>query len=243
KLKRYQIQKLIGLNGVGAVYRAQHDITGSPFAVKVLRPDLASRGREGLRSFFEEATKTIALNHPSIIKINEIDLTSDGWAFMAMDWIEGRTLEQELKEHGIFSLKRSATLLEWICDAVGYAHRKNIVHRNLKPSNIMLVAEKNGKEAVRILDFGIAKAVSTIFGAPLRIAGSSYYISPEQTFANARIDQSSDIYSLGVILFRMLTGQLPFDSNLDGQTRYMHRWLAPKPLRDYRPDISRSVED
>src|SRR5262249_8489332 len=141
-LKRYQIQELIGINGVGAVYRARHESTGSPVAIKVLQPDLARGGREGLSYFFEETAKTIVLKHPSIIKINEVGLTSNGWAFMAMDWIEGRTLEQELREHGIFSLKRSAMLLEWICEAVGYAHSKNIVHRNLNPNNIMLVTEK-----------------------------------------------------------------------------------------------------
>jgi serine/threonine protein kinase len=242
-LKRYQIQGLVGIGGMGAVYRAQHEITKAVVAVKVLRPDLWMGDQESLSYFFAEATKTVALNHPSIIKVNDADITEDGLAFMVMDLLDGRTLETELKENGVVSLERANALLELICDAVAYAHNKNVVHRDLKPGNIMLVTEENGEESLRILDFGIAKILSASSRTNTRIFGSSYYVSPEQTMAHGRIDRSTDIYSLGVTLYEMLTGRVPFEGETEAQVIDMHRSQAPRPLRELRPEIPQAVED
>jgi serine/threonine protein kinase len=242
-LKRYQIQGLVGIGGMGAVYRAQHEITKAVVAVKVLRPDLWMGDQESLSYFFAEATKTVALNHPSIIKVNDADITDDGLAFMVMDLLDGRTLETELKENGVVSLERANALLELICDAVAYAHNKNVVHRDLKPGNIMLVKEENGEESLRILDFGIAKILSASSRTNTRIFGSSYYVSPEQTMAHGRIDRSTDIYSLGVTLYEMLTGRVPFEGETEAQVIDMHRSQAPRPLRELRPEIPQAVED
>jgi serine/threonine protein kinase/formylglycine-generating enzyme required for sulfatase activity len=242
-LKRYQIQGLVGIGGMGAVYRAQHEITKAIVAVKVLRPDLWMGDQESLSYFFAEATKTVALNHPSIIKVNDADITDDGLAFMVMDLLDGRTLETELKENGVVSLERANALLELICDAVAYAHNKNVVHRDLKPGNIMLVKEESGEESLRILDFGIAKILSASNRTNTRIFGSSYYVSPEQTMAHGRIDRSTDIYSLGVTLYEMLTGRVPFEGETEAQVIDMHRSQAPRPLREHRPEIPQAVED
>src|SRR5262249_16251604 len=135
--------------------------------------------------------------------------------------------------------------LEQIAEAVAYAHRKRIIHRDLKPSNIMLVMEENGEESIRVLDFGIAKVLSTTIGigTNTRVAGTSYYISPEQTIAHSPIDQSADIYSLGVVLYQMLTGQVPFEADTEGQVMDMHRSIMPRPLREIRPDIPQAIED
>ena len=139
KLERYEIQELIGIGGMGAVYRAQHEITKAKVAIKVLRPDLTISNEEGVGFFFEEATKTVSLQHPMIVKVLSADYTPDGSAYMVMEWLDGRTLEQEMKEVGVFPLQRLIDLLEQIAEAVAYAHRKRIIHRDLKPSNIMLV--------------------------------------------------------------------------------------------------------
>jgi len=245
KLERYEIQELIGIGGMGAVYRAQHEITKAKVAIKILRPDLTISNEEGVGFFFEEATKTVSLNHPMIVKVLSADYTSDGSAYMVMEWLDGRTLDQEMKKHGAFSLQRVIVLLEQIADAVAYAHRKRIIHRDLKPSNIMLVREENGEESIRVLDFGIAKVLSTTIGigTNTRVAGTSYYISPEQTIAQSPIDQSADIYSLGVILYQLLTGQVPFEADTEGQVMDMHRSILPRPLRDIRPDIPQAIED
>jgi serine/threonine protein kinase/formylglycine-generating enzyme required for sulfatase activity len=245
KLERYEIQELIGIGGMGAVYRAQHEITKAKVAIKVLRPDLTISNEEGVGFFFEEATKTVSLQHPMIVKVLSADYTPDGSAYMVMEWLDGRTLEQEMKECGVFPLQRLIILLEQIAEAVSYAHRKRIIHRDLKPSNIMLVREESGEESIRVLDFGIAKVLSTTIGigTNTRVAGTSYYISPEQTIAQSPIDQSADIYSLGVILYQMLTGQVPFEADTEGQVMDMHRSILPRPLREIRPDIPRAIED
>jgi serine/threonine protein kinase/formylglycine-generating enzyme required for sulfatase activity len=245
KLERYEIQELIGIGGMGAVYRAQHEITKAKVAIKVLRPDLTISNEEGVGFFFEEATKTVSLQHPMIVKVLNADYTPDGSAYMVMEWLDGRTLEQEMKANGAFSLQQVVVLLEQIAEAVSYAHRKRIIHRDLKPSNIMLVREENGEESIRVLDFGIAKVLSTTIGigTNTRVAGTSYYISPEQTIAQSPIDQSADIYSLGVILYQMLTGHVPFEADTEGQVMDMHRSILPRPLREIRPDIPQAIED
>src|SRR5262245_9850804 len=245
KLERYEIQELIGIGGMGAVYRAQHEITKAKVAIKVLRPDLTISNEEGVGFFFEEATKTVSLQHPMIVKVINADYTPDGSAYMVMEWLDGRTLDQEIKERGAFSLHSVIVLLEQVAEAVAYAHKKRIIHRDLKPSNIMLVREENGEESIRVLDFGIAKVLSTTIGigTNTRVAGTSYYISPEQTIAQSPIDQSADIYSLGVILYQMLTGQVPFEADTEGQVMDMHRSILPRPLREIRPDIPQAIED
>jgi serine/threonine protein kinase/formylglycine-generating enzyme required for sulfatase activity len=245
KLERYEIQELIGIGGMGVVYRAQHEITKAKVAIKILRPDLTLSNEEGVGFFFEEATKTVSLQHPMIVKVINADYTPDGSAYMVMEWLDGRTLDVEMKERGAFSLQRVIVLLEQIADAVAYAHKKRIIHRDLKPSNIMLVREENGEESIRVLDFGIAKVLSTTIGigTNTRVAGTSYYISPEQTIAHSPIDQSADIYSLGVILYQLLTGQVPFEADTEGQVMDMHRSIMPRPLREIRPDIPQAIED
>ena len=245
KLERYEIQELIGIGGMGAVYRAQHEITKAKVAIKVLRPDLTISYEEGVGFFFEEATKTVSLQHPMIVKVLSADYTPDGSAYMVMEWLDGRTLEQEMKDRGVFPLQRVIVLLEQIAEAVAYAHRKRIIHRDLKPSNIMLLLEENGEESIRVLDFGIAKVLSTTIGigTNTRVAGTSYYISPEQTIAHSPIDQGADIYSLGVILYQMLTGQVPFEADTEGQVMDMHRSILPRPLREIRQDIPQAIEE
>ncbi|MBO0723055.1 MAG: protein kinase, partial [Blastocatellia bacterium] len=242
-LERYEIQELVGIGGMGVVYRAEHEITKAKVAIKILRPDLTISNEEGVGFFFEEATKTVALRHPMIIKVLSADYTPDGSAYMVMEWLDGRTLADEMKANGAFPLQRVIVLLEQIADAVAYAHRKGIVHRDLKPSNIMLVREENGEESIRVLDFGIAKVLSTTIGTNTRVVGTSYYISPEQTIVHSPIDQGADIYSLGIILYQLLTGQVPFEGDSEGQVMDMHRSILPRPLRDIRPDISQTIED
>jgi serine/threonine protein kinase/formylglycine-generating enzyme required for sulfatase activity len=242
-LERYEIQELIGIGGMGVVYRAQHEITKARVAIKILRPDLTISNEEGVGFFFEEATKTVALRHPMIIKVISADYTPDGSAYMVMEWLDGRTLAEEMKANGAPSLQRVIEMLDQIADAVAYAHRKGIIHRDLKPGNIMLVREESGEESIRVLDFGIAKVLSTTIGTNTRVAGTSYYISPEQTIAHSPIDQGADIYSLGIILYQLLTGQVPFEGDSEGQVMDMHRSILPRPLRDIRPDISQAIED
>lgn len=243
KLDRYLIQEVAGGGGMGVVYRAQHEITKGVVAIKVLRPDSPLNNEAGVSMFFEEAAKTVSLNHPSIVKVIGADYTPEGLAFMVMEWLDGHTLSDELYRHQTLPIERVADLLDQICNAVAFAHGKNIIHRDLKPGNIMLVTDESGEESIRVLDFGIAKAMDNTVGTNTRIAGSYYYISPEQTVALGRIDRCTDIYSLGVMLYQMLTGKVPFEANTDGQIIDMHRSLDPIPLRQVNPAIPLGVEE
>jgi len=243
RLDRYSIQEVAGGGGMGIVYRAQHEITKGIVAIKVLRPDMSPNDQSGISLFFEEAVKTTQLNHPFIVKVTGADYTPEGLAFMVMEWLEGHTLSDELHKQGTLQPERVANILDQICEAVTYAHNKNIIHRDLKPGNIMLVRDERDHETIRVLDFGIAKAMANTVGTNTRMAGSYYYISPEQTVAQGRIDRCADIYSLGVMLYQMLTGKVPFEADTDGQIIDMHRTFVPVPLRQINPSIPPGVEE
>jgi len=247
-LGRCQVQELIGIGGMSAVYRAQHLIINTPVALKVLKPELAIENSEMIRLFLEEAATRVNLNHPSITKITDVGITSspltDDTAFLVMEWLEGHTLEDELKERGSLPIDRVTVLLEQICEGLAYVHSKGIVHRDLKPSNIMIVPEHTGDEAIKILDFGLSKASTSALDVNTRVMGAPYYSSPEQLIVGATIDHRSDIYSLGVIAYQMITGKLPFDSDavsIDWILR-QHLTMAPQPLRQFKPGIPASME-
>jgi serine/threonine protein kinase/tetratricopeptide (TPR) repeat protein len=245
KLNRYRIEEFAGRGGMSVVYRARHEIGKYVVAVKVLDPELAGDPKM-VNSFLAEARNTAALRHPSIIRINDVDQTEEGWAYLVMEWLDGRTLYDELRRHGSLPIERASRLLDQICAAVEYAHSKNVIHRDLKPGNIMLVAGEQGEqegEAIRILDFGIAKVLDATLGINTQVAGTYYYTSPEQLTRGAAIDRRADIYSLGVVLYQMLTGEMPFKADSMPEMIRLHCEASPRPLREVNPAISQAVED
>jgi hypothetical protein len=240
---RYNVEELVGIGGMGVVYRARHLMTTATVALKVLKPDLAMAYPEMVASFFKEAKATVGLDHPYIIKVTDAAVTADGIPFLVMEWLEGRTLEAEIRDKGVLPLDRVITLIEQICEALAQAHARGIVHRDLKPGNMMLVADYKGEEVVKLLDFGIAKAMTSTTGAKVsRAIGTLHYASPEQLMLGASIDHRSDIYSLGVILYQLLTGQVPFDADSMERMIYQHLNVEPPPVRTLRPDLSEAVE-
>jgi serine/threonine protein kinase len=242
KLNRYRIEEFAGRGGMSVVYRARHEIGEYVVAVKVLDPELAGDPKM-VSSFLAEARNTAALRHPSIIRINDVDQTEEGWAYLVMEWLDGRTLYDELKERGSLSIERASRLLDQICAAVEYAHSKNVIHRDLKPGNIMLVSDEFEEETIRILDFGIAKVLNATLGINTQAAGTYYYTSPEQLTRGAAIDRRADIYSLGVVLYQMLTGEKPFEADSMWEMIKLHCEASPRSLRDVNPAIPRAVED
>lgn len=240
---RYKVEELVGIGGMGVVYRAQHVMTTATVALKVLKPDLAIAYPDMVESFFKEAKATVGLDHPYIIKVTDAAVTADGIPFLVMEWLDGRTLEAEIRDKGMLPLDRVVTLIEQICDALAQAHARGLVHRDLKPGNMMLVTDYKGEEAVKILDFGIAKAMTSTTGAKVsRAIGTLHYASPEQLMLGARIDHRSDIYSLGVILYQLLTGHVPFDADSMERMIYQHLKVEPPPLRALRPELSDAVQ-
>lgn len=240
---RYKVEEVVGIGGMGVVYRAQHVMTTATVALKMLKPDLAIAFPDMVESFFKEAKATVGLDHPYIIKVTDAAVTADGIPFLVMEWLDGRTLEAEIRDKGMLPLDRVAMLIEQIGEALAQAHARGLVHRDLKPGNIMLVTDYKGDEAVKILDFGIAKAMTSTTGAKVsRAIGTLHYASPEQLILGASLDHRSDIYSLGIILYQLLTGQVPFDADSMERMIYQHLNVEPPPLRARRPDLSEAVE-
>jgi len=241
---RYYLEELVGIGGMGVVYRARHLVTTATVAVKLLKPDLALACPELVEAFFKEAKATVALDHPYIIRVTDAAMTRDGLPFLVMEWLGGHTLEEELRRHGPLPLERAALLLEQIAEALTYAHTRGIVHRDLKPSNLMLVADYKGEPIVKILDFGIAKALAGATSARVsRVMGTWHYASPEQFRPGAAIDHRSDIYSLGVVAYQMLTGRVPFEVESPEQMIYAHLHERPPSLRHFRPDAPPALEE
>jgi serine/threonine protein kinase/Tfp pilus assembly protein PilF len=242
KLNRYKIEEFAGQGGMSVVYRARHEIGEYVVAVKVLDPTLAGDPKM-VKSFLAEARNTATLRHPSIIRINDVDQTEEGWAYLVMEWLEGRTLFDELKDHGSLTIERASKLLDQICGAVEHAHSKSVIHRDLKPGNIMLVTDEHEEETIRILDFGIAKVLDATLGTNTQVAGTYYYTSPEQLTKGAAIDRRADIYSLGIVLYQMLTGEKPFDADSMPEMIKLHCEASPRPLREVKPEIPQAIED
>jgi serine/threonine-protein kinase len=229
---RYYIKKMVGSGSVGIVYLAQDVLLKRDVAVKVFPHSLASN-QEAMNYFFEEASKTASLKHPGIARVDDVG-HKGGRAFMVMEWLDGRTLEEELREKGRLPVERVAGLLDQICDILAYVHSQHIVHRDLKPSNVMLVTNESGQETIHILDFAIARSLDTTIRETLR-SHDTYYASPEQLRGGAT-DERSDIYSLGVMIFELLTGERPFKADS------IHN-AAPPPLCQFCPSIPQAVEN
>ncbi len=220
------VESVVGVGGMGAVYRARHKQLGTAIAVKVLherfRSDLQFCAR-----FHAEALVISQLDHPNVVRINDYGQEADGLLYLAMDFLQGIELQEVLQREGTLPLPRIVDIALQVAAGLGHAHARGIVHRDVKPSNIVLVKSLDDEgrpvELVKVCDFGIAAraGTSTLLGTPA-------YMSPEQC-AGGEVDGRSDVYALGVIVFELATGQLPFSSNDPAELVTMQR-QAPPPL-------------
>jgi serine/threonine protein kinase/tetratricopeptide (TPR) repeat protein len=242
-LGKYRIEALVGVGGMGAVYGAHHVGIDRRIAFKVLLPHLAL-GNPRLVDLFEREAKTAGhLNHENVANVFDAGRTADGLAYIAMEWLEGSTLAEELIAHGALSFERTADILRQVCAALGTSHALHVIHRDLKPANVMLTKRADGSEQVKVLDFGIAKVATDTAGASVSsIMGTPHYASPEQFELGGKIDGRADIYSLGVMLFQMLTGSLPFEATSMRELITLHLTSSPPPLRQMRPDATEQLE-
>jgi serine/threonine-protein kinase len=216
-------------------------------AIKVLLPEYAHQP-DVVRRFFNEAKAVNAINHPGVVQVSDVGTAEDGSLFLVMEFLEGQTLSERLSQHGGRLNQSDTVSIAWqLAGVLTAAHSKNIVHRDLKPGNVMLVPDMAGPdgERVKLLDFGIAKLgvehlqdqdVKTRTG---QILGTAAYMSPEQFMGNRAIDAQTDVYSLGIMLFRMLAGSVPFTStNGEMALGMMHLMEAPPPLAEQAPETS-----
>jgi len=215
---QFRLVRLLGRGGMGDVYLAEQLELGRTVVVKVLRPGAlarpgASSHEDEEQRFKREARALAQLNHPNIVQLYLFGRTEDGTAFLAMEYVPGRTLGSVLEEHGAVPELASLGLLEQLCDALIEAHGRGIIHRDLKPENVMLVARAEQPPLVKVLDFGIAKLAHA---SELRITrsgelvGTPLYMAPEQLRGQPS-DARTDIYALGLIGFELLTGRVPFE--------------------------------
>lgn len=208
--EQYEIVSFIARGGMGAVYKAKHLLLGTYKAIKIIRSDLHVDDVVYQR-FYQEAKAVSALSHPGIVSFHDMGI-SDSIPYVLMDLLEGRSLDEEISKHGPMELKDALAIFVQVAEALSYAHSKGIFHRDIKPSNIMLVQENDKPASIRILDFGIAKINSqnnqklTSTG---EVFGSPAYMSPEQG-RGGQIDERSDIYSLGCVMYETLMGNPPF---------------------------------
>jgi serine/threonine-protein kinase len=244
----YRVTGQIGFGGMGAVYEAQHQLLGNRVAVKVLLPE-RSANREIVQRFFNEAKAVSLVHHPGIPELFDFGHLASGNAYIIMELLEGETLGERLKRVRPMSPNESVSISRHIAGTLSAAHAHGIVHRDLKPDNVFLVPDPalpRGERA-KILDFGIAKLAdserpSKVRTETGRLMGTPYYMSPEQCRGSGRVDHRSDIYSLGCVLYQMLTGRPPFVLEGSGEVLAAHIHVPPLSPRTIVSAIPTEIE-
>ena len=239
--KRYRLEAVIGKGTFGTVFRATHLGLEMPVALKVFNTGL--RSADSAR-YQREAISACRIDHPNAVKVMDLGATTSGTPFMVMELLKGQTLAQELQRAGRLSPARCGELLVPVCEVLGEAHGLGVIHRDIKPQNVFLHRARRG-EVVKVLDFGIAKLLDESTQQKLTmdgILGTPVYMAPERFNGEASGDRS-DVYSLGVMLYEMLTGRRPFDSegNLF-QLIVNHLNKHPRSLRDLQPDLPPEID-
>ena len=227
----YRLERAIGSGGMANVYLARHDLLKRPCAVKVLRPAT----EEIVARFEREVQLGSLVHHPNVIEVYDYGRTSDGLFYCAMEYVEGQTLGETITREGAIPVLRALRILHQICAGLGAAHAAGLVHRDVKPENVMLYSQGEERDIVKILDFGLVKNLASAHSRDLtrgvRILGTPLYMAPERLRNAGDVDARADIYSVGAVAFLMLSGKRPFDSEDD-------LGLTSRILNDEPPRVS-----
>ena len=243
----YRVDRLLGKGGMGTVYMGTHPVIGSRVAIKFLHSQF-SHDEKIVDRFFNEARAVNVIGHDNILKILDLDVTDDQRHYFVMEFLHGRPLQALLRHNVPVPLDVTGPILGQVCDALEAAHKRGIVHRDLKPDNVYLITMKGKKNFVKVVDFGIARiaddaGASTGKTQTGMVMGTPAYMSPEQgSGASNKIDGRSDVYSLGVMMFQLATGRLPFPGANFGEVLIGHLQIAPPQPRSLSPQIPEAYE-
>ncbi len=246
---KYRLDFRIGSGGFGVVFRGTHVRLNRPIAIKVFRPQPGNDSPEALERFQREGMSACRINHPNAVNVIDSGVSSDGIAYLVMELLSGVTLADEVRRVVKFSPKRCAEILIPVCDVLASAHASGVIHRDIKPDNIFL-HQNTGGETVKVVDFGVAKMMEDTEGsggAPLTgfggIVGTAHYIAPER-INSLPYDGRSDVYSVGVMLYQLLTGEMPYEFDDSGFVgiALKHLTQSPRPPRRFRPDLTPEME-
>ena len=232
---RYQISELIGKGGMAMVYRAVDLRTGHSVAIKILRPEF-SEDAEFLSRFQREAEAASKMSHHNIVNLLDVGMDGDN-RYLVMEYVQGKTLKEVIREKGKMSPQVAGQIAVRILAALQHAHRNGIIHRDIKPQNILVHADGH----IKVADFGIARmANSSTLTKGDNVMGSVHYFSPEQA-SGEQAGETSDIYSVGVVLYEMLTGKVPFDGDSPVAVAMQHLHAQPTPVRELSPEVPEPV--
>jgi formylglycine-generating enzyme required for sulfatase activity/serine/threonine protein kinase len=245
--ERYLLERKLGQGGMGLVFKAHHKFIKTQHAIKIILPDLVGNDPSLVARFRQEAMAAAAIRHPNTVSVTDYGILGDTMPYLVMEFVEGRSLHDVLVQEKRLSATEAVEIMLAVCAGVAAAHRQGIVHRDLKPLNIMLRRGEPPGESVKVLDFGLAKIKSGELLGSLVAAqtqgmmGSPFYMAPEQ-WHDEEIDVRADIYSLGVILYQMLAGDVPFKGKSIPSIMNMHLNAAPVPLSERGIEVPELLE-
>lgn len=236
---RYLLLSLLGTGGNGAVYKARHRYTEKIVAVKILHADLAQSG-DLVARFRQEAIAIASLDHANLVSVIDFGVTGDGVFFMVMDYLDGKSLVSMIREQGPIDYRQALPIFTEVCEGVAAAHEAGIIHRDLKPGNVHVLNQGQKGSKVKVLDFGLAKVTgdhNIVMTVPGEIFGSPAFMSPEQC-RGLRLDIRSDIYSMGCLMYQVLTGETAFSADSAPEVMYHQIYSQPAPFAEINPDHS-----
>lgn len=244
--EKYEVIERIGTGAMGSIYKAEHKSLQKTVALKVLHKHLVSE-ESHVKRFHREARAASRLNHPNCITVLDFGQTKDGWSYIAMEYLPGRDLSRISFEDGPMDPVRVVHIGAQVCDALDEAHAQGVIHRDMKPENVMVERLRSDPDFVKVLDFGIAKIrdIQGSEGSSFKTAtgmvfGTPEYMSPEQIRGDD-LDGRSDLYSLGVVLYQLVSGNLPFTGDSVLEVATAHLTKPAIPLTEVRPDVPRGL--